>query len=250
MVLLLAFGINKINMENYTDLQFWSNYWDGVDITPTKDVFYKNLITDIPQRGRVAEIGGFPGKLSTYFITNKNCELTIVDFFIKEEIIRKVEAVNNLQDNSIKFIKGDFVNDAFTETFDVVCSFGFLEHFTNTEEIIEKHLSLLRPNGHLLITIPNFRGINGLVQWLFDRENLKKHNLKAMNTKKLKYILSEQKVKSYEIGYFGGAHVWVEKGTETKFIKIVIKLLNKLLRFMPLKNNIVFATHIYIKASK
>ena len=237
-------------MEKYTDLQFWSDYWEGVDITTTVDVFYKDLVDDIPHGGSVAEIGGFPGKLSTYFITNKNCEVTIVDFFIKEEIIRKVEAVNNLQNNSIKFIKRDFVNDDISETFDVVCSFGFLEHFTNTKEIIQKHLSLLRPNGHLLITMPNFRGINGLVQRFFDKENLRKHNLKAMDTKKLKNILSEQKVKSYEIGYFGGANVWVEKGAETKFIKITIKILNKLLRFIPLKTNVFFATHVYIKASK
>jgi len=42
--------------------------------------------------------------------------------------------------------------------FDIVASFGFIEHFTNWVEILESHISLLNNNGYLIVEVPNFIG--------------------------------------------------------------------------------------------
>jgi len=41
------------------------------------------------------------------------------------------------------------------ETFDLVASFGLIEHFGDPEDVAAKHLELLRPGGILVLTVPN-----------------------------------------------------------------------------------------------
>ncbi len=43
---------------------------------------------------------------------------------------------------------------------DMICSFGFLEHFTNSKDIIERAIKGLKPGGILVSTIPNLMGVN------------------------------------------------------------------------------------------
>jgi len=42
-----------------------------------------------------------------------------------------------------------------TEAFDLVASFGLIEHFGDPEDVAAKHLELLRPGGILVLTVPN-----------------------------------------------------------------------------------------------
>jgi 2-polyprenyl-3-methyl-5-hydroxy-6-metoxy-1,4-benzoquinol methylase len=44
-----------------------------------------------------------------------------------------------------------------------VISFGFIEHFDNPENVIQKHLDLLKPGGILIVGVPNFTGIHGIL---------------------------------------------------------------------------------------
>jgi 2-polyprenyl-3-methyl-5-hydroxy-6-metoxy-1,4-benzoquinol methylase len=54
---------------------------------------------------------------------------------------------------------GDLFDDAWrarhAESFDVVASFGFIEHFGDPRDVVAKHLELLRPGGLLVVTVPN-----------------------------------------------------------------------------------------------
>lgn len=56
-------------------------------------------------------------------------------------------------------VQGDFFDDAWRAqqagTFDLVASYGFIEHFERPEEVARKHLELVRPGGLLVITVPN-----------------------------------------------------------------------------------------------
>jgi 2-polyprenyl-3-methyl-5-hydroxy-6-metoxy-1,4-benzoquinol methylase len=48
-------------------------------------------------------------------------------------------------------------------SFEVVVSFGVAEHFTNTSECIKAFSKFLKPNGLMLTSIPNLRGLPGRV---------------------------------------------------------------------------------------
>jgi 2-polyprenyl-3-methyl-5-hydroxy-6-metoxy-1,4-benzoquinol methylase len=53
--------------------------------------------------------------------------------------------------------------------FDVVVSFGLIEHFSNTNEIVSALAGLLKPGGVILTNIPNMRGTIGFVQKILNR---------------------------------------------------------------------------------
>ena len=103
------------------------------------------------------EIGSFPGPhLATF--GDLGYQLNDVDFCVDNE--------KGLPDWLRKegFKTGEFsVSDFFEfqpkRQYDVACSFGFIEHFINYEEVIAKHASLVNDKGYLVITTPNFRGL-------------------------------------------------------------------------------------------
>ena len=51
--------------------------------------------------------------------------------------------------------------------FDVVMSRGFIEHFDEPSSVVDRHLDLLKPGGLLVVSIPNLRGVNGLLTRFF-----------------------------------------------------------------------------------
>jgi 2-polyprenyl-3-methyl-5-hydroxy-6-metoxy-1,4-benzoquinol methylase len=53
--------------------------------------------------------------------------------------------------------------------FDVVVSFGVVEHFQSTSDCLAAFARFLRPGGALVTSIPNMRGLNGRLQKLLDQ---------------------------------------------------------------------------------
>jgi 2-polyprenyl-3-methyl-5-hydroxy-6-metoxy-1,4-benzoquinol methylase len=54
---------------------------------------------------------------------------------------------------------GDFFDDAWrsrhAESYDLVISVGFIEHFADPADVVRKHWELVRPGGILAVTVPN-----------------------------------------------------------------------------------------------
>lgn len=68
-------------------------------------------------------------------------------------------------------IEGDIVNTDFStppasliDAFDIVISYGFVEHFKDTSSCIRSLSSFLKTDGLLITIIPNMAGLNGLIQ--------------------------------------------------------------------------------------
>jgi 2-polyprenyl-3-methyl-5-hydroxy-6-metoxy-1,4-benzoquinol methylase len=68
------------------------------------------------------------------------------------------------------------------ESFDVVYSFGLIEHFDDPRSIVRAHVTLAKPGGRTIVGIPNYGGIYGRLQRWLDPENLSLHNLDIMST--------------------------------------------------------------------
>jgi 2-polyprenyl-3-methyl-5-hydroxy-6-metoxy-1,4-benzoquinol methylase len=238
-------------MNELTDFEFWEKYWTYNNVVIEEGVFFKKLILDFPKEAKLIEIGGFPGKLAAYFKKFKNYNVTILDFYIDQSVIKRVEEANDLPLGSINFIKGDLLKMDLKEQYDIVCSFGFLEHFMDTRTIIERHLKLLNKGGTLFITIPNFTGINGWFQKVFHIENYEKHNIQCMNIKTLKKIVQGLKLESDQVGFFGTPGIWLEKeASASNFILFMITNINRVLKRMPFRENFLLAPYIFIKAKK
>ena len=88
--------------------------------------------------------------------------------------------------------------------FDVVASFGVVEHFDNTEQCIAACSRYLRRGGRIITTIPNMRGGLGLLQWLVDREIYELH--KPLSVKELAAAHKNAGLEVVHSGFFLSAN--------------------------------------------
>lgn len=102
------------------------------------------------------------------------------------------------------FIRADdFFHMRPERQFDTVMSFGFIEHFTNVDEVVELHMQWLKPGGVLILGVPNFCGINYFLQRSLDKEILDKHNLDIMNLDYFAKLVDRFNLEPIFIGYIG-----------------------------------------------
>lgn len=152
------------------------------------------------------EVGAAPGR-NLIIMHNKfgynpfGVEYTEIGY----EQIKKMLLENNLPtDNAIH---ADFFDQSFsqkyTDCFDIVASFGFLEHFDNPKEVVEKHLNILKSGGHLFIIIPNFRYINYWLRCFFNTNFIETHNLELMDLNTFKNCFVFDNFQIEECCYLG-----------------------------------------------
>lgn len=241
-------------MENsvLTNRSFWLEYWHNYNYSKVADkMIYDDFIPKNLENKTFLEIGGFPGIHSVYFKKKGCVEVSLLDFYIDKGIIHQVEESNDLPTGTIECIEADFLAYKGLHSFDIVFSYGFVEHFEDTKEIIENHLRLLKKGGTLLLTIPNFRGINGSIQYLTDKQNLLAHNLNSMKIENLKKIMNSLDVNSIVVEYTSMPMVWVEPkpGIVNFVIRKLVRVLSSFLKLFPFKCRLL-SPYIVIKAVK
>lgn len=173
--------------------------------------------------GSVIEIGSFPGPhLATF--GDLGYTLSGIDFHPANE----TAVPHWLQKEGFKtgeFMAGDFFETSLEKKYDVVASFGFIEHFKNFEEVILLHAALVKETGYLIITTPNFRGfIQYMLHKTFDKSNLAVHNLESMRPKKWAKILSDNGFEIITKGYFGNFWFWHGAEKHGKLKKAILRL--------------------------
>lgn len=65
----------------------------------------------------------------------------------------------------------DFLEWSTSERFDLVCSFGFIEHFNDWPAMIRRHAELVVEGRYLILTTPHFRNLQYALHRLFDTPN-------------------------------------------------------------------------------
>jgi 2-polyprenyl-3-methyl-5-hydroxy-6-metoxy-1,4-benzoquinol methylase len=60
---------------------------------------------------------------------------------------------------------------------------GLIEHFSDPDAIVGKHVELLNKQGILLLGVPNYRGISHTVLRRLAPRKLSMHNLETMDIK-------------------------------------------------------------------
>ena len=234
-----------------TERDFWISYWEGYQPSFIKNVLFEEIFAKINAKDKdFIEIGGFPGTFCCYFNRNLGANVTLLDYIILPKIVNELESINHLEKGTINLIEADFLTYNSDKEYDIVLSAGFIEHFSNTKHMISQHIKLLKNDGLLFISLPNFLGLNGLIQKRFDPENLAIHYLPSMEIQNLKSICEELGVKNLKIQYYGKPSIWVEKTSKANpLAKKFIKLANKLISFIPIYNKF-FSPFILISGSK
>jgi SAM-dependent methyltransferase len=215
---------------NLTDRSFWKSFWESrkgliFKIKPNY-VFGDILAKVIAEKGvkNAIELGGFPGYYAIYLKKYQQLQTSLLDYFIHPELVNKLLTVNDLEPGDINIIEADLFTYEPAEKYDMVLSFGLIEHFNDTKFIINEHLKFLKPGGTLFITLPNFKSINGWVQRNFDKENYDKHNINSMDFDLLKTACNDLGLKDIEAYYHGKFSVWLEnKSEQSSIAKALVK---------------------------
>jgi len=216
--------------QNLTDRSFWKAFWESrkglIFYIKPNYVFGDILAKLIAEKNikNAIELGGFPGYYATYLKKYQKLDTTLFDYYIHQELINQLLEKNGLKPGDINIIEADLFKYQPEKLYDMVLSFGLIEHFNDRKAIIETHLQFLKPGGVLFITLPNFKSVNGWVQRKFDKENYDKHNINSMDLQLLKDSCKQLGLKEIESYYHGRFTVWLEnKSEQSKVAKAIVK---------------------------
>ena len=161
---------NQNQVQNLRAEQEWSEAWKKSKRPKwlkRHPLFYyqfdKLMKEHIKKGSKFLEIGCGGGKFLVYFSQQFNCDVTGIDFSpVGCQLAKK-----NLE---LSGLFGTVVyEDVFNcrtiskQSFDVVFSGGFIEHFDNTELVLARHIDFLKPGGLLVIELPNMKGLHGFI---------------------------------------------------------------------------------------
>ncbi len=224
-----------------TDENYWNDGYTGQQFGEAKEgalIDFLNCHLDSCTLKTCLEIGSFPGSYIPA-IGRKGYQLNGIDYNKRNE--------DDLPKwlRSLGLTVGEFRSGDFFEfikmnktRYDLVCSFGFIEHFENYKEVIQSHIDLLKPSGKIIITTPNFSGwMQYIPHKIFDNENLKKHNLKSMNPGEWRKILVSNGFEIKFYGWFGKYEFWVD--LNQKRSKLELFMLKNVSRFIFNFNKII-----------
>lgn len=189
----------------------WDDRTHTIKAHKYKDPFFHDLLKDIIPNGRdksCIELGAMPGNYLAYFYKKYGYSITGLDFSKHTEIFLQTMKVNGIKD--YKFLTADILSYNTSDKYDLVCSFGLIEHFDDVSNILEKHIDLVSDGGLLLITVPNFRYFQWLYHKIFDGDNLSIHNTDAMKPEKINSCLQRHGMQKIVNQPFGMSEFWYE----------------------------------------
>jgi SAM-dependent methyltransferase len=221
---------------------FWKAFFrDGGEHAPF--AFFDEVAVHLPKGPGLSflEIGVGPGRILGEFCGRLGYEAHGIDYAFDPVPVRRW-----LEGLGVKV--GDLRQaDAFewspTQKYDVVASFGFIEHFENLEKAVDVHFSMVKPRGVVVITLPNLARGQWLLHWLYNRANLRIHNVACMNLRFFRRAAERNGAKLLCARYTGGRFAfWPEAPLPQEGIKAfvmwrILGLCSRVARFLPARNS-------------
>jgi SAM-dependent methyltransferase len=198
-------------LKRFLHIIFGSQLIDNYTRSFTEHKFWNTVLaTHLPHGGRAIEIGSAPGDNLARLKLQFDCEPFGIEY-TEEGVKANRETFKSIGVPMENVIHADFFDDAFLErhrgAYDVVLSCGFIEHFDNPREVVDRHLALLKPGGTLIISIPRLVGINYLLAKLFAPDMLPIHNLRIMRRRAFLGLFDPASVDRLFAGYCGVVNV-------------------------------------------
>jgi SAM-dependent methyltransferase len=180
-------------MGSYRDYLFWS-------------VFMKQYLPPMAGK-RILEVGSAPGDVLVEFAQRMGVVPFGVEYTAEGvEVNRRLFKASGLNPDNV--IHADFFSEEFQSryrgTFDIVYSGGFIEHFEDAKDAVNKHLNLLADGGYLIVLIPNLRGLNYALTRLFAPRLIAIHNLTIMKLETFARLFDDPRLETLTCRYYGG----------------------------------------------
>lgn len=206
-----------MKVKNLYKLQNWEDYYSDerkIHIKPKTGIFnsYDIYLCDsilyryLPhvtsasrKKSTICEIGSGDGKLVKKIANMLGYTAYGIEFAKKGAMQGKTIGVDTMIGDAFS----PAVLKKYKHYFDVVFSYGFIEHIYPPEKAVKLHLDLAKPGGYVVIQIPRFRGFNYWKVKFFRSELLPLHNLSIMNADVLSKICSSKGMKTIFCANYG-----------------------------------------------
>jgi SAM-dependent methyltransferase len=153
---------------------------------------------------QVLELGCAPGKILAWTAVKLGARVSGLDY--SEQGITWSRRLFDTLGAHADLRREDVLKTSFPRgSFDLVYSWGLIEHFDDPRPLVRAHLELARSGGLALIGVPHYGGIYGRLQASLDPANLALHNLRIMNPDALAALAPRDlatAVKGYPAGRF------------------------------------------------
>ena len=198
---------------------------------------------------KVVEIGSAPGTFLVQFSKKYDCIPYGIEYSkVGVEVNQATFKAHGFPPENV--IHTDFFNDNFHhryfEYFDVVFSKGFIEHFTDMQPLLDRHMDLLKPGGYLLVEVPNLLGVNYPLARFFDKGAIPRHNLGIMRKDVFRRLFDRPDLEQVLCGYYGGFSFYLFTADGSKVRRYSLKTCHK---FQPVLN-LVFRTFLRDKRAE
>ena len=147
--------LHKFNENNFEEQEYIEDgsqkYFYKINMKNENSVYYK-ILKEIKPHSDVLEIGCASGHVSQYLKNNLKCkvygiEIDEVAGTIAKPFLEKL-IIGDVQDSQVLAKLGE-------QKFDYILLMDVLEHLQESESTLKKLLPYLKPNGILLISVPN-----------------------------------------------------------------------------------------------
>jgi len=162
----------------------------------------------------VIEIGAHPGQHLAAFALRLRHRPAALDFI--PEVHQLKERFDELGIPGLRVFQEDFLKWQPEEKFDVVMSYGFIEHFDDWRGVVDRHFALAKPGGHVIIGVPILGGGQmALRRVVYTQEKLadvlRSHNLDAMSLASLQSALNGAQGKIEFASYIWCMRSWITR---------------------------------------
>lgn len=174
-----------------TTPDYWEDAWDHAEIPdaidPRDDApenhyyrvlhahFARFLGAHCAPGARLIEIGCGGSRWLPYFQHAFGYDVSGIDYTVAG--IRLSQSILDKAGVNAQIVQGDLFEPPsdWIEQFDVVISFGLVEHFENTSHVVSACARYLRPGGKMVTLVPTMHGLYGLAYRLLRPTVYRKH---------------------------------------------------------------------------
>lgn len=193
-----------------TDTSFWENYWgdfslpDAIDENRSFDRALAKGLRKVLRgsTGDALEIGCAPGRWLAFLAAEFGLRVSGIEYTADGTAATR-RNLELLRVNAAEIREADFLTAVPSPRFDVVLSLGFIEHFTDVEAVLRRHAAWAKPGARVVVGVPNFRGVHGVLQRGLDPEVLARHNLTIMNIDRLAQLGQSSGLLTESVEYLG-----------------------------------------------
>jgi hypothetical protein len=89
-------------------------------------------------------------------------------------------------------------------------------------------MNLLKPGGHLIVTVPNLRGLNYALARLFDEQAIPRHNIKIMRKAAYESLFNRNDLQTLFCDYYGTFSFYLFTAGQARMRKHALKIGYKL----------------------